>query len=102
MGVPPSIPGFRGNKVKQFDIDDYLPYHPCMAVITVSSKYQIVIPKEARERFRIKPGTRLQVIADGGGLRLVKESTLEEIRGLLHGMKWEESEVRDETDRNLS
>ena len=72
-----------------------------MTTITVSSKYQIVIPREARERLRITPGTRLQVEQDERGIHLVKEPTLEEIRGLLKGMQWEESEVRDEVDREL-
>lgn len=72
-----------------------------MTAITVSSKYQIVIPKAAREKLHIVPGTRLLVTQEGDGLRLAREPTLEEIRGLLKGMKWDESEVRDETDREL-
>ncbi len=72
-----------------------------MTTITVSSKYQIVIPKDARQKLGIKPGTRLCVEEERGGLRLVKEPTLEEIRGLLKGMVWEESDVRDETERAL-
>ncbi|MCK9588715.1 MAG: AbrB/MazE/SpoVT family DNA-binding domain-containing protein [Terrimicrobiaceae bacterium] len=72
-----------------------------MTAATVSSKYQIVIPKEAREKLHIVPGTRLQITQEGDSLRLAKEPTLEEIRGLLKGMQWDESEVRDETDREL-
>lgn len=72
-----------------------------MTTTTVSSKYQIVIPKEVRERRQIKPGMRLYITEDERGLHLVKEPTLEEVRGLLKGMKWDESEVRDETDREL-
>ncbi len=73
-----------------------------MTAITVSSKYQIVIPKEARRQLKITPGTRLFVTQDEHGMHIVKEPTLEEIRGMLKGMKWKESEVRDETDRELS
>ncbi len=72
-----------------------------MTTITVSSKFQIVIPKEVRERLQIQPGARLQVVADGAGLRLQKEPTLAEVRGLLKGMQWTEAEVRDESDRQL-
>lgn len=72
-----------------------------MTAITVSSKFQIVIPKEARKKLKITPGTRLFVTQDEHGLHIAKEPTLEEVRGLLKEMKWEESEVRDETDREL-
>ncbi len=72
-----------------------------MTLTTVSSKYQIVIPKEVRERRQIKPGMRLYITEDERGLHLMKEPTLEEVRGLLKGMKWDESEVRDETGRDL-
>ena len=71
-----------------------------MTTITVSSKYQIVLPKEAREAMRIRPGTRLQVSRDEhGGLRLVKEPSLEEMRARLKGLEWSECEVRDESER---
>jgi AbrB family looped-hinge helix DNA binding protein len=74
-----------------------------MTTITVSSKYQIVLPKAAREAMQIRPGMRLQVSHDErGGLRLVKEPTLEEMRGLLKGLEWKLSDVRDETDRDVS
>ncbi len=72
-----------------------------MTSITVSSKYQIVIPKEARDQLQIKPGARLQVLADGAGLHLTKESTLEEVRTLLNDMQWQEQDVRDESDRQV-
>lgn len=72
-----------------------------MTAVTVSSKYQIVIPKKAREKLKLLPGARLIVTEDAQGLRLSKEPTLDEIRGLLKGMKWKEAEVRDETDREL-
>ena len=70
-----------------------------MTSITVSSKYQIVIPREAREALQIKPGTRLQVSQQKGGLRLMREPTIEEIRARLQGAAWTEAEVRDESDR---
>lgn len=72
-----------------------------MTTITVSSKYQIVIPRKAREHMKISPGTRLQVKQDDQGIHLVKEPTLEEIRGLLQGMEVIDSDIRDERDREL-
>lgn len=72
-----------------------------MTAVTVSSKYQIVIPKEARRRLGISSGTRLQTIPDESGLRLVKEPTIDEIRGLLKGMNVHDLDIRSEEDRIL-
>lgn len=72
-----------------------------MNTITVSSKYQIVIPKEVRKKLGIRPGTRLQVNQDENSILLTREPTLEEIPGLLKGMKVVDAEIRDETDREL-
>jgi AbrB family looped-hinge helix DNA binding protein len=72
-----------------------------MTAVTVSSKYQIVIPREARRKLGITSGTRLQAIEEATGLRLVKEPTLQEIPGLLKGMPVKDDLIRDEKDRSL-
>jgi len=72
-----------------------------MTAVTVSSKYQIVIPKEARRKLGISSGTRLQAISEETGLRLVKEPSIDELRGLLKGMPVEDSEIRSKQDRRL-
>lgn len=72
-----------------------------MTAVTVSSKYQIVIPKEARQRLGISSGTRLQAIPEQAGLRLVKEPSIDEISGLLKGMAVQDFDIRDEQDRSL-
>lgn len=70
-----------------------------MPVVKVSSKYQIVIPKEVREQSGLKPGDDVHVSFLGGVLRVVKVPTLEEVRGMLKGANLEFS--RDKTDRAL-
>jgi AbrB family looped-hinge helix DNA binding protein len=72
-----------------------------MTAVTVSSKYQIVIPQEARQKLGIRSGTKLQVISEQSGLRLVKEPSIDEIRGLLAGLEVRDAEMRDEEDRRL-
>jgi AbrB family looped-hinge helix DNA binding protein len=72
-----------------------------MTAVTVSSKYQIVIPREARRRLGITSGTRLQVIEEPTGLRLVKELTLQEIPGLLKGLAVQDDAIRGEQDRPI-
>lgn len=73
-----------------------------MTAITVSSKYQIVIPKEFRNLLGIKSGTRLQAISDSQGLRLVKEPEIDEINGLLQGLPVDDAAIREERDRDLA
>jgi AbrB family looped-hinge helix DNA binding protein len=72
-----------------------------MTAVTVSSKYQIVIPREARRKMGITSGTRLQAIEESTGLRLVKELTLEEIPGLLKGLAVQDGAIRGEQDRSI-
>ena len=72
-----------------------------MPTVTVSSKYQIVVPREARRRLGITSGTRLQAIEEPTGLRLVKEPTLEEIPVLLKGLSVQDDAIRREKDRSI-
>lgn len=72
-----------------------------MPTVTVSSKYQIVIPREARRKLGITSGTRLQAIEEPTGLRLVKEPTLQEIPGLLKGLPVRDDAIRGEEDRPI-
>jgi AbrB family looped-hinge helix DNA binding protein len=72
-----------------------------MTAVTVSSKYQIAIPKEIRNMLGIKSGNRLQFVPDDKGFRLVKEPEIDEIKGLLRGIPVVDSEIRDESDREL-
>ncbi len=72
-----------------------------MTAVTVSSKYQIVIPREARQKLGISSGTRLQAIPEASGLRLVKEPSIDELCGLLRGMPVDDTGIRSERDRTL-
>ena len=68
-----------------------------MSQTTVSSKYQVVIPKEIRERMQIKPGQKLSVIAKGGVIYLVPVRGLGELRGIAKGA--DTSNLREKVDR---
>lgn len=72
-----------------------------MTAVTVSSKYQIVIPQEARRKLGICSGTKLHAIPEETGLRLVKEPSIDEMCGLLKGMPVHDSEIRSKQDRSL-
>ena len=68
-----------------------------MATVTISPKYQVVIPKEIREEVKVRSGQVVQVIAKGGVISLVPDRPLAELRGFLRGMKTEG--FREKTDR---
>ena len=57
-----------------------------MKPVTVSPKYQIVIPRNIRDSFNLKPGRKVHVIAHGDRIELIPERQLSEMRGFLKGM----------------
>lgn len=68
-----------------------------MATATISSKYQVVIPKEIRREVPIRSGQVVQVIAKGGVITLVPDRPLSELRGLLK--RADTQGVREKKDR---
>lgn len=57
-----------------------------MESVTVSTKYQVVIPKRVRERMGIKPGQKVQVISYMERIELVPLKSINEGRGFLEGI----------------
>jgi len=57
-----------------------------MTTVTISPKYQIVIPKEIRQKLKLKPGQKLQIIRVGNRLELITVKTVKEARGFLKGI----------------
>jgi AbrB family looped-hinge helix DNA binding protein len=51
--------------------------------VTISSKWQVVIPKEVREKLKIRPGQKVQAFALGDRIELVPIVPLEELKGFL-------------------
>ena len=68
-----------------------------MDAVTVSPKYQIVIPRSVRERMRIHPGERLQVISFDDRIELIPVRPMRSMRGFLKGL--DARFERDEEDR---
>lgn len=50
-----------------------------MCIVTISSRYQITIPKEIREQFDIKPGDKVLFIPRGKTIELVFARSNEEL-----------------------
>lgn len=58
-----------------------------MAEVTVSSKFQLVIPREVREETGLKVGEKVVVIVKDGIINLIPRHRLASLRGFLKGMK---------------
>lgn len=57
-----------------------------MATTTISPKYQVVIPKDVREKLHLKSGQKMVVVTKGGIVYFIPEKPLETFRGFLKGM----------------
>ena len=67
-----------------------------MATVTVSPKYQVVIPRAVREEFGIRPGEKVQIFVYEGRIELVQVRKLRQLRGFLRGL---DARVEREEDR---
>ena len=70
-----------------------------MTQVLVSSKYQVVIPKEVRREFNIKSGQKMNCIAINGIIHLVPDKPLSAMRGFIKRVSLEN--LREKKDRDL-
>jgi AbrB family looped-hinge helix DNA binding protein len=68
-----------------------------METATLSTKFQLVIPRSIRERMGLTPGTKLTVLEKSGVLYLVPEKSPKARRGMLRGI--DPRGLRDKKDR---
>jgi AbrB family looped-hinge helix DNA binding protein len=57
-----------------------------MTVVTVSPKYQVVIPKEIRESLGLEPGQRVQVLQYQNRIEFIPLRQMRAMRGFLRGI----------------
>ena len=67
-----------------------------MGTITISPKFQVVIPKAIREELGLLPGQKVQAIAYGERIELIPIRPIKEMRGFLKGI---DTTVDRESDR---
>ncbi|HRZ29159.1 MAG TPA: AbrB/MazE/SpoVT family DNA-binding domain-containing protein [Spirochaetota bacterium] len=67
-----------------------------MPTVTVSTKFQIVIPREIRESLRVQVGQKFQAIQYGDRIELVPVKSVKEMRGYVKGI---DTAIRREKDR---
>jgi AbrB family looped-hinge helix DNA binding protein len=63
-----------------------------MQTVKVSPKFQVVIPKELRERLKLRPGQDLAIYEIDGQIRLEISRNPKSLRGLAKGLEWKESD----------
>jgi len=52
-----------------------------MSLVTVSPRYQVVIPKDVREKLGIRPGQKVEAFAVGNRVELVPVESIQTFRG---------------------
>lgn len=67
-----------------------------MSIVTISSRFQVVIPKDVRERMDLKPGQQLEAIPFKGRIELIPVEPIQSMRGFLKGL---DTTVPREDDR---
>ena len=67
-----------------------------MNTVTVSSKFQVVIPKEIREDLGLRVGATMGVITYGGRIELVPIQPMKSLKGIFKGIN---TEIKREDDR---
>ena len=58
-----------------------------MTIVTISARYQVVIPRDVRERLELKPGQKMQALPFKGRVELIPLGPIEGARGLVRGIE---------------
>ena len=69
---------------------------PNVNTVTISPKFQVVIPKQIRESLKLKPGQKVQAVEYENRIELVPVRPITEMRGFLRGI---ETNVERDGDR---
>ncbi len=67
-----------------------------MATVTVSPKYQVVIPSQVRKVLGVEPGQKIQVLLYDNRIEMIPIKPVEEARGFLRGI---DTSIEREVDR---
>jgi AbrB family looped-hinge helix DNA binding protein len=67
-----------------------------MEIVTVSPKYQVVIPKNVRKALGIRAGQKIQVVVYEGRIELLPVTPVKKLRGFAKGI---DTSVERDDDR---
>lgn len=68
-----------------------------MSVVTVSPKFQVVIPRHIRESLKLEPGQKVQAFEFDGRIEFVPVRAPRQLRGFLKGIDTSVPRDRDRT-----
>lgn len=68
------------------------------ALTTISTKYQIVIPRQVREQFNLQPGQKVMFIPYRNSIRLVIVPPIDQALGIFKGLNINSDDTREEVD----
>jgi len=68
-----------------------------MGRVTISPKFQVVIPKEIREKLGLEPGQKVEAFEYDGRIELIPVRPIRQMRGFLKGL---DTTVDREADRS--
>lgn len=57
-----------------------------MNIVTISPKFQVVIPRAVREHLKLAPGQKVQALVHDGRIELIPIVPARELRGFLRGI----------------
>ena len=57
-----------------------------MNTVTVSPKFQVVIPKNIRDALQLRPGQKMNVIDYNGRIELIPDRDISDLKGFLKGI----------------
>lgn len=66
-----------------------------MESVTISPKYQVVIPRKVRDSLKLSPGQKVQVIQYNNRIELIPERDLSKMRGVIKGINTDFSREED-------
>lgn len=66
-----------------------------MSTVTISPKFQVVIPREIREKLELRPGQKVQAFAHEGRIEMIPVRPMKEMRGYLEGIDTRVDRDRD-------
>ena len=70
-----------------------------MEIVTVSSKFQVVLPEKVRRDHRIRPGDRLAIMVKHGVIQPIPARPFASSKGIFRGSKVSLRGLREDPDR---
>jgi len=66
-----------------------------MQTVTVSPKFQVVIPRPVRDHLHLRPGQKMQVIEYDGRVEMIPERDISELLGFVKGINTDFEREKD-------